>query len=176
MNITSRKDSGKNIGRRYNTITISIALILIAAIILPETYAFNLGFLDFSKKKPATAAICTPSPSLTETINEYNGIQLSTKLYDFIKTNKYQKITVTVTEKKCSYQYTIQVGSDRITTINPGSDKNTGLKISTAYDNILASENAYGKGDIFGLIKSAAGISMPIGTRLKTLIFLRSYL
>ncbi len=176
MNMTSRKDSGKNIGRRYNIIPISIALILIAAIILPETYAFDLGFLDFSKKKPTTAAICTPSPSLTEMINEYNGIQLSTKLYDFVKKNRYQKITATVTEKKCSYQYTILVGTSRIAAIKQGSDNNAGLKISTTYDNILAAEEAYENSDTIGLIKTAMGINMPIGTKLKALIFLRSYL
>lgn len=176
MNMTSRKDTQKNISHRYNIIPISIALIMIAAIILPETYAFDLGLLDFSKKKPTTVATCTPSAGLTGMINEYNGIQLSTKLYDFTKKNKYQKISVTVTDKKCSHQYTVIVGTNRMATIKQGSDKNSGLKISTTSDNLFAAKSAYEKNDTLGLIRSSMGISMPIGTRIKAIIFLKSYL
>ena len=160
----------------YHTLAISAIFIIVAALILPAAYAFDFRFLDFSKKKPTTAVLCTPDPGLTGMINEYDGIQLSTKLYDFMAKNRYQKISVTVKDDKCTYQYTVIVGTTGIATIKEGSDKNSGLKISTTYDNILAAEEAHENNDTIGLIKAAMGINMPIGARIKAIVFLKSYL
>ncbi|MEA3343534.1 MAG: hypothetical protein U9Q92_05175 [archaeon] len=152
-----------------------ITLLIVITFLIPHAHAFGFSIFKFIEKQPIQE-ICAPNTGLDNIIDRYNETYVSRKIFSFLDNNNYRTISLTVKENTCVHEYTIEITDSGQAIITEGHLDNASLRVSTTYGNMHFAEEAYRKNDILGLIKSSFMVKMPLSTRIKVVLFLKSYI
>lgn len=153
-----------------------VIFVLVIALLIPSAHAFGFGIFDFLVEEPPEK-VCVPNTEIEGIVSDYNGVYLCEKVLEFVNSNGYKVVQLTLEHEGCEYVYMITVTDEGQVIIDGKSEEEVeaDLEVSVGYDTLCDVIDAYEENDFFGLVSSCWKVRMAYPAKMNAIRFLWSF-